>query len=351
MRKNVFALCDLEAGYVYRLMDYICQREAGTFEVQAFTGVGSLAEFARSREIDLLLISSAAMTEAVKELPIRRIVILSEGEVLKELENYPCVYKYQPTGSLVSEVMGYYAQDRPPAPVALLKKRVELIGVYSPVHRAQRTSFALTLGQLLSRERHVLYLNFEAYAGFSALLHEEYQTDLTDLIYLSREGSGQMVYRLGSIVRNLQGMDYVPPARNPEDLRAVEPEEWLQLLEYLEAYSTYDMIILDLGDLAAGLWELLRLCGRIYMPVREDEISRAKLLQYEQVLELNSYTDVLEKTRKLKLPYHSSFGHGETYAEQLVWSELGDYVKKLIREESAGKSAADEGGGRWIRNS
>ncbi|MDO5425798.1 MAG: hypothetical protein Q4F41_18985 [Eubacteriales bacterium] len=344
MKKSVFAVCDLEAGYASRLMDYIYEKESGTFEVQAFTSVKNLSAFAREQEIELLLISAAAMCEAVKELPIRKIVILSEGEVLQELSNYPCVYKYQSSDSLVSEVMTYYAEAEPAAPVALLKKKVEIIGIYSPVRRTLRTSFALTLGQLWAKERNVLYLNFEEYAGFSTLLGKEYKADLTDLIYFSKEGSGQMIYRLGTIVQNLYGMDYVPPALNPEDLRGIELEEWLQMLEYLETYSTYDTIILDLGEQVNGLYEILRQCSRIYMPVREDGISLAKLEQYEKVLTMRNYTDVIEKTRKLKLPFHSSFGPRENYIEQLVWGELGDYVRKLIREEEAGgKQGKPEG--------
>ncbi|MDY3920301.1 MAG: hypothetical protein SOZ59_15125 [Candidatus Limivivens sp.] len=344
MKKSIFAVCDLEAGYAYRLMDYIYEKESGTFEVQAFTSVKNLSAFAREQEIELLLISASAMCDAVRELPIRKIVILSEGEVLQELSSYPCVYKYQASDSLVSEVMSYYAEAEPSAPVALLKKRVEILGVYSPIRRTLRTSFALTLGQLLAKERNVLYLNFEEYAGFSSLLGREYKSDLTDLIYFSKEGSGQMVYRLGTIVQNLFGLDYIPPALNPEDLREIETEEWLQMLEYLETYSTYDTIILDLGEQLAGLYEILRQCSRIYMPVREDGISLAKLDQYEKVLEMRGYTDVLEKTRKLKLPFHSSFGPRENYIEQLAWGELGDFVRKLIREEEAdGKQRMSEG--------
>lgn len=344
MKKKVFAVCDLESGYAYRLMDYIYEKEAGTFEVQAFTNVKNLSAFAREQEIELLLISSSAMCEAVKELPIRRIVILSEGEILQELSNYPCVYKYQASGSLVSEVMTYYADAEPSEPAVLLKKKVEIIGIYSPVRRTLRTSFALTLGQLLGKERNVLYLNFEEYAGFASMLGKEYKADLTDLIYFSKEGNGQMIYRLGTITQNLYGIDYVPPAMNPEDLKGVKFEEWLQMLEYLETYSEYDTIILDLDELVDGLFEILRLCSRIYMPVREDGISLAKLEQYEKVLAMRGYEDVREKTKKLKLPFHSSFGQRENYVEQLVWGELGDYVRRLIREEEAdGNQGKPEG--------
>lgn len=153
-----------------------------------------------------------------------------------------------------------------------------------------------------------------------------------------------MIYRLGTITQNLYGIDYVPPAMNPEDLKGVKFEEWLQMLEYLETYSEYDTIILDLDELVDGLFEILRLCSRIYMPVREDGISLAKLEQYEKVLAMRGYEDVREKTKKLKLPFHSSFGQRENYVEQLVWGELGDYVRRLIREEEAdGNQGKPEG--------
>ena len=39
----------------------------------------------------------------------------------------------------------------------------------------------------------------------------------------------------------------------------------------------------------------------------------------------------MDKVRKLKLPYHRNFGKKENYIEQLLWSELGDYVRRLLR--------------------
>lgn len=38
-----------------------------------------------------------------------------------------------------------------------------------------------------------------------------------------------------------------------------------------------------------------------------------------------------ERILKLKLPYHNSFGRRDTYMEQLLWGELGDYVRQLLR--------------------
>ena len=333
LKKSIFAVCDLEAAYAYQLMESIYEKQGTAFEVQAFTSVKSLIAFAKEQYIELLLISASAMCDALMQLSIGKIMILSEGEKLKELSDYPCIYKYQASDQLIAEVMDYYAVEAVPAPMAVMKNKVEIIGIYSPVGRTLKTSFALTYGQLQAKERKVLYLNLEEYAGFEGLMGEEYQADLTDLLYFARLGRGNLVYRLGSLIRHIGNLDYIPPAFCPEDLRSIEPLEWQQLLKDLADYSAYDVILLDIGPAVNGVFEILSECGRIYMPVREDCLSLAKLEQYEKVLRQKNVLGILEKTRKLKLPFHSSFGTRKNYVEQLIWGELGDFVRKLIREE------------------
>lgn len=332
MKKDIFAVCDLEAAYALRLMEFIQEKQGASFEVQAFTNVKSLCAFAKKHEISLLLISAQAMCQEVKALPIGKIMILSEGEAL---EDYPCIYKYQASDSLISEVMGYYAVEKRTAPQAILKKDMRCVAVYSPVKRALKTSFALTLGQLLARERRVLYINLESYSGFSWLMEKEFAADVSDLMYFVKRGYGSLVYKLQGIVQSINNLDYIPPALSPMDIRSVTCEEWLALLGEVESYSAYDVVILDFDETVDGFLEILRHCGTIYMPVREDRLSAAKLRQYEKLLGLAGYEDLAEKTRKLKLPFHNSFGSGGHYVEQLVWSELGDFIRNLLREEDA----------------
>lgn len=343
MKKKIFAVCDLEAAYAYNLMEYIYDRQGTDFEIQAFTSVRTLAVYAREQPIDLLLISSQAMCQEIRELGIGRVMILSEGELLEELSEYPSVYKYQASDSLIAEVMSYYAAGNTSEPVAKLKKKVKVVGIYSPIRRTLKTSFALTLGQILAKDQAVLYLNLEDYAGFEGLMGKKFKADISDLMYFIRQGQGNLLYHLESIVQNLNNLDYVPPVFLPGDLRSVSFEEWMKLMEELLTYSSYEVILLDMDEQAGCLTELLKLCDRIYMPVREDSISLAKLEQFEAIMRLQGAEGILEKTRKLKLPFHSSFGPKENYVSWLVWGELGDYVRSLIREEesSEGKREPD----------
>ena len=79
MKKSILAICDVEKSYAYNFMEYINQKRAVPFEIQAFTNIDSLLEFGAREEIDILLISDQAMCGQVKELSIENIVILSEG--------------------------------------------------------------------------------------------------------------------------------------------------------------------------------------------------------------------------------------------------------------------------------
>lgn len=344
MRKSVLAICDLEAMYVYNLMEYIHSRKGEEFEVQAFTGADSLVSFASERQIEILLIADGVMCDRIRNLNIKKIMILSEGEQIKELAEYPALYKYQSADSLVREVLECYAQIKTPSKAALFRPKVELIGIYSPVKRTGKTSFALTLGQLLASSRAVLYLNLEDYAGFEGLMNQTFSSDISDLMYFAGQGKGTMVCRLGSMVQTVNNLDYIPPAFSPFDLRSVRGEDWLFLLDDLCSYGSYDIILLDLGEQVDNLPEILNRCGKIYMPVREDSLAASKIQQYEKVMLAREYEEVLQKTRKLKLPYHSSFGKKEHYVEQLIWGELGDYVRRLIREEEKGEYGTGENG-------
>ena len=94
MKKQIFAVCDLEAEYARNFMEYLNRKSSLPFEVQAFTSVKSLVDCAQEMHIELLLISADAMCQEVKELNIGKIVILTEGSRPEEMEMYAEVYKY-----------------------------------------------------------------------------------------------------------------------------------------------------------------------------------------------------------------------------------------------------------------
>ena len=96
--------------------------------------------------------------------------------------------------------------------------------------RCQKTSFALALGQILARQKAVLYLNLEEYAGFEQLFSCTYEKNLSDLLYYIRQDSSNLIFRINSMVQSFQNMDDLPPALSPADLMAASWEEWSNFL-------------------------------------------------------------------------------------------------------------------------
>lgn len=334
MKKSIFAVCDLEASYACNLTEYLNERKTTPFEVQAFTNVESLKVFAREQEIEILLISTRAMCQEIKELPVKRTIILSEGEKLEDLEEYPFVYKYQSSDQLLAEVMEYYVADHPETYLLTANTRkTKVYGVYSPIGRTRKTLFSLALGEILAEQKQVLYINMESFSGFEELFGISYRTDLSDLIYFARQKDGSIVYKLNSVIHTFQELDYIPPAFSPADLRDVTGEEWISFLQELISFCEYDAIILDLCEQVEDVFQILNMCDHIYMPVQEDLISRAKLAQYDKLILMLEQGKIQEKTKRIRIPAQTISKDNGTLIHQLVWGEIGNYVRRLLWEE------------------
>ena len=335
MKKNVFAVCDLEVEYALNFMDYLNQKKNIPFEIQAFTTVESLILYGKNTHIELLLISGRAMCREVREMNIGKIIILSEGVHPPELDQYPSVYKYQSSSDVIREVMECYGAEKKenPQSYAVFKKDTEILGVFSPLGRCLKTSFALTLGQILAREKAVLYLNLEEYSGFEELMGKGFAHNLSDLLYYVRQDNQNLIHKMNGMIQTVNNLDYIPPVQMPADIRGTAWQVWEHLLGMLVQDSSYEVIVLDIGSEVDENFQLLDLCKRIYMPVLSDAISLCKIAQFENLVRIWDFPQILEKTVKMTLPFHVSAEISPAYVEQLMWSELGDYVRELIRKE------------------
>lgn len=235
MKRNIFAVCDLEVDYALNFMDYMNRKKNIPFEIQAFTSVENLIAYGKQTHIELLLISGRAMCREVRDLDIGKIIILSEGVHPPELDQYPSVYKYQSSSDVLREVMACYGAEKKTVAdqIAVLKKTTEIIGIFSPLGRCLKTSFALTLGQILAKERAVLYLNMEEYSGFEELMGKGFAHNLSDLLYYVRQDNQNLLYKMNSMIQTINNLDYVPPVQMPADIRTTAWQDWERLFQML----------------------------------------------------------------------------------------------------------------------
>lgn len=325
---RILAVYDPDPSFGERLADYVNQKEAEPFTAMAFSSLEKLRRYGEEHSIEILLVDEGAKG-LVEDVKARQVMVLCDGELVEDKVDLPAICKYQSGDSIMREVLASYCNRSMEPALTLLGTKAVVMGVYSPVNRCLKSSLALTIGQVLARKEAVLYLNLEEYSGFSRLVCGDYRSDLSDVLYLYRQGEYNWM-RLKSMVGSWGSMDYIPPVRYGEDLNQVSPEDMARLIDRIARESGYDKIVVDIGQMGRGALALLSVCEVVYMPVKEDCISSAKLEEFEEYLEEADDGSVREKIQKLRLPRHTGLGKGEGYLEQLLWGELGDYVRQML---------------------
>lgn len=321
-------LYDTEEEYAHLMTDFLKKSKKLPWELHTYTNQEDLFR-EEGGGLEMLVVSESAFSRRLREIECRCLVVLNESGIMK-WEDVIYVDKYQEAEEVLRYLLGIYMEA---ADVRLPRigrnKGTVFIGVYSPVKRCMQTSFSMAMGQMLARGHPTLYLNFEQYAGIGELLPDMQTLDMADLLYFLNADMDRFRLRMQTMLKSKGGLAYIPPMKSGQNLLAVTAEEWMGLFRKIEDSGEFAFAVLDLGESMQGLFEILRMCTRIYTLTREDRIAKGKLMQYEQVMALYEYGDVLGKTKNVSIA-HIRRLPGEL--EQLTKGDMADLVKKLLDE-------------------
>lgn len=324
IKNQILVLLDREEEYARLMSDFLRQHRDLPWSIRTYTDVDKLMEQEHTRKIDMLVVAESAYEDKLEELFPTKIVVLNESGV-RRLEGMTNIDKYQQAENVIRELLEIYMEIMGEQPPGLIKGcNTKFIGLYSPVRRCMQTSFALTMSQMLAETHKTLYLNFEQYAGLISLLPDSHARDLTDLLYFLNSDKDRFNLRMQTIVRRYGELYYIPPMKAGQNLVTVTEAEWMNLLQRIEDSGEYEYVILDLSEGMQGLFNILRICTVVFTLTRDDRIAEGKLLQYEQLLALCEYEDIIGKTRKCSVP---KIRRLPEEPEQYTKGELADYVR------------------------
>ena len=330
MKKKILAVCDSEKDYLESITAFLKEKDSSPFELHTYTDVQRLITFGKEEHIELLLVAESDFTYEVENLKTGKTLLLNESGTVRgrDLRN---IDKYQKAENVWQELLESYASMLSDEEKMLYsKERAKIIGLYSPIRRCLQTSFALTLGFSLAAKRKTLYISFEHYAGWNQLLDQSVRGDLAALVYFNKEKGEKFYCRLQSMTQRIGQLYYIPPVYAGQNLIYISGKEWVDLVVKIAEMGGYDYIILDLSESIQGTFDLLSICDKIYTIIREDEKARAKLSQYEDLMYLFQYEEVLNKTSKQLLP---QFTRLPERLEQYTRGELAEYIRKIINED------------------
>ena len=301
MNEKLLVICDPELRYAERLGQNITSRAEFNVKVYVYSCMEKALEFAKKKQIHILVVDEKYKYEQRQQMKAQSTFVLC-GSCVQDLgEEENEVLKYRSSGEIIREIFTAYIEN---SNENLLRKipgnKTKMIGIYSPLHRIGKSSFAKTLGREYAKQKKVLYLSLEEYAGNSD--SDRNGWNLGDLIYFLRQGEEHLAVRLELAVKREEHLEYLPGILIPQDLKEVTQEEWEKLLSVLKRTCSYELIILDFSESVQGLMSLLEQCDRVYMPILEDVISERKLRQYEEMLEAIGLNGLSQRTYRFVMP-------------------------------------------------
>lgn len=322
MEKQCMAICG-SSVFTQRLYEYIFSKYSDDYEICLFSKENSYREYIVNKQPEIVLAEENFKVPSVTEGEC--LIRLSEEKTDKENSE---VFMYMSADRIIKDVLAIYAAGRTAQNVNTVFGDKAVIGIYTPIKRSFQTTFAITLGQILSKKKKTLYLNFESYSGFDSYRREAGKANLLDLVYFSECDSKNFMTRVSSMTESFGTLDYISPTSSYMKNQEVVKEQWIKLLDNLLTKTDYEYIILDLSEQVNGLLDVLRKCTRIYTITDEGKMASAKVAQYENMLKDMYYDDIIRKTENIKIP---RFKEIPTEFEMLPYTELADYIKRVIQ--------------------
>ncbi len=326
--KQILTICEPETEYGKRLMEYMNGKQKKNIRARAFDTYDLLEKYAREEPLGILLISEKFLSDKVLSLNPKQVIVLSEED--KPDGEYKNIFKYRPADTILREIQNCYdAEQSAGSEEDSWRERKKIYAVFSP--SGGQTPFALTLGQELSRDQRILYLNMESGSPLGRMLNADDGQNVSDLMYYARSNRDKLAVKLQNMIVSVGNLDCVMPSQNYEDIPGTSAGEWITVFDSILSHTSYDILLIEPGKEIRGLPALLDYCTRIFLPYREGPEERIRIELFEKAMEESGVGNVAGKTQKVKVPYVNLGAAGKTNFEDLIWSELGDTVRRAIR--------------------
>ncbi len=329
--RRIMAVYDRDSKFAERFSDVVNERGSAPFECVPFHDLEEVREFSRKNPIEILLADEAEDHREMRSVGASQVIYLTDGRPREDGTESRGIYKYQASSRLVREIMARYSEagGKAGGTGGFCSK---IYGVFSPLSKSGKTSLAVTLGIMLAQEKPTLLISLEEFSGLGTMTGETGKGDLSDLMYYYCSGSYSAAH-LAGIVRSLEGLDYVPPVRYPEDLELPKGEEVPGLLRKITMDSIYRNMVVDVGKCRKSTPEILSMCTTIYMPVRDDYYSVARLGEFEQYMQNSGNAQTFSRIRSIRIPKMDLNPMSRNYFSELAWGDMGRYVRGLLMEE------------------
>ena len=325
MTKSIFVVFSEDEEYASSWGNYVSKKSNLPYDVKIYTDINKLREFSSKENIDILLLEKEESIDAKMKF------VLYESIPTNPKPGFNYINRFQSANDIFCEIAAACekeGQNHMHEDGKLNKTKI--IGIYSPINRCLKTIFSIVLAKSLSDNNSVLYLNFEEYSALSEIFPNEHSNNISDLLFYYKQGSQHLAMRFLASVSSWDGLDYIFPPANKEDIRKTDASEMIEFLEALKNNGDYKYFVIDLGSDICEICKLLDYCDYVLMPVKNDKISKAKIEDFKKSYVQENFLFLEEKIVSGDLSrFENSFV--SCNIEHLSNSEFGLFADTIVK--------------------
>ena len=241
------AIADLNKDYVYRLTEVLQQNR--DLSISAFTSMEKLQEAMERNRFDVLLFDPDISRERLHVSGVKLALCLYSDECSNAdlYRDYPKVIKYQRVSNIYKSILNEYA-DKAGYSIELdSRTNTKLIGVYSPVGGAGKTTVALAVAcKLKLLGNSVLFFSTEQLES-SSIVNSHEEDGIAILVESVNDENVNFKVKLTALTRHgLDDIDYLEGFIKLVDYDAVTGEEIEKVLKKIKTDSDYQYVIIDM---------------------------------------------------------------------------------------------------------
>ncbi|MBE5922526.1 MAG: hypothetical protein E7269_07225 [Lachnospiraceae bacterium] len=322
---------DRDDCYRGRMAEYIRKRKRLPFQLVVFSKEELLLNELEKDMQYLCLIPAADLSDAIRQKAVGKLVVLQDGTFFTPEASMLWINKYQSAKEILSEVIKCYEERYPPIQVLMGGgRRASLIGIYSPVSRCGKTTFAMLYAMNVAKKAKTLFLCTDEYSGLSELLEERNGRNVGDLICMYKEKPEGLTSFLREIRQRVGELDFILPIADARELCCISGKEWEKFFLQLVNCGEYEYVVLDIGNVVAEIFGVLEQCEKIYQPMLREKYAEIKLREWETFVYKTGKEELLENRELVYMPiWRVPVSHN--YFQTLLASEVGDYVRNVMR--------------------
>ena len=290
MKKLLLAVLADEV-YAGRFADYVNHYKNSFIELMVFTTLQSLSDYIKNSIIDILLFDNIISEHIPADKNIHKIIILSDGECVKEGNEHPVIFKFQSADMIVKEILNDAAEDDKikKLSVGCIHVQTEFIAVFSPFGGAGVTGFAKNMSRNMGLNKPTLYINLEIFDGFAefsdvADVDRRYIRGMSEVVFYMKQNKDKLAFKLESVIKKADNYSMILPVEDYRDLYSIKYKDIMLLIGVLSDEMPYEKVVFDIGYINDVSLKLMNMCDKLIMPKPTDTVQQNKYNAFIRLL-------------------------------------------------------------------